>query len=125
MKQGMKEPCRKGDSESILTASFARVKGSAGQLSHALKPPPSRRHRGRYGQNAHWKKKFQISFERRFQTRPPRGVLHGRKSRFPFADAHNAWKQRPQILSSEPRESRVAPRPDLGSVASAESILKR
>jgi hypothetical protein len=25
MKRGMKEPCRKGDSESILTASFARA----------------------------------------------------------------------------------------------------
>jgi hypothetical protein len=25
MKQGMKEPCRKGDSDSILTASFARA----------------------------------------------------------------------------------------------------
>jgi hypothetical protein len=67
-----------------------RTKGPARQLSHPIKPTPSRRNCLRYGQNALRKQKCQMAFERCLQTRPPRGVLHGCKSRFQFADAHDA-----------------------------------
>jgi hypothetical protein len=71
----------------------SRTQRSPGQLPCPAKPAPSRRNRLRYGQNPSREQNRQMPLERLFQTRSPRDILHGRKSSFQFADAHDTQKQ--------------------------------
>lgn len=95
------------DSEAVLKGrrcdhAVWRAQGLSGQLAHSVQPAPSRCNRLRYRKNTPRKQHSQVTLQRSLQARPPRGVPHGRESRFQFADADDAQKQRTHILGINP-----------------------